>query len=168
MRSSPTQSARLLRSLGTIGLVLSAAPSNAEDVSTTGSTPRGVVEAQMQALSEWNNDPDAAARVFDLASPANRAVTGPLDRFRQMVEREPFRQLIDSGGWTIGSATKKAGAAVVLVTLIDENNTLRAFRFYLSQVPGEGSDEWRTDGVIPLPVAPAAAEADTPKNEAAI
>lgn len=114
-------------------------------------SPGGVVRAQMQAMAAWRNDPDAAARVFQYASPANRAATGPLERFRKMAESEPYAALLDNSGWTIGEPFIAERVAVVLVTVINDRGQLRAFRFYLSRPPADDG-HWMTDAVLVLPV----------------
>ncbi len=106
----------------------------------------------MEALTEWSDDPTAAERVFEYASPANRAVTGPLDRFRGMVKRKPYDALIGNCGWIAGTPMIAGDAAIVLVTLIDSQNDLRAYRFYLSRQPSADGVAWMTDGVIALPL----------------
>lgn len=113
----------------------------------------------MKALSEWHSDPEAAARVFRLASPANKAVTGPLPRFRQMVEAAPYDALLSNEGWSAGKPIQTDSVAAVLVTLIDDDGDLRAFRFYLSKQPLIKGSGWMTDAVIalPLPATPGAA-----------
>jgi len=118
--------------------------------------PAEVVEEQMRALAAWETDEGAPARVFSLASPANRAVTGPLEAFKELVESESYHDLIDNAGYRVGSARQAEGVAVVLVTLIDHDGGLVGYRFYLSR-QGPGRDgRWMTDAVVSLAVPPAA------------
>lgn len=170
MPTSPFGSVRFVRTVAALAAMMGCVSSPAETIeevakATTvaevaeppGRSPRGVVQAQMQALSEWREDPQAAARVFELASLANRAVTGPISRFRQLVESKQYRALIGCTGWTAGEAAEAEGVAVVLVTLVDPQGRLHAYRFYLSQFAetdeesNEGETLWRTDAVFALP-----------------
>lgn len=105
----------------------------------------------MLALSEWREDPAAASRVFQYASPSNQAATGPLDRFRKMVESKPYTALLDNSGWTVGVPMVVDRVAIVLVTLVDDRGKVHAFRFYLSRPATDGA-LWMTDAVLLLPV----------------
>ncbi|QDT67472.1 hypothetical protein MalM25_03710 [Planctomycetes bacterium MalM25] len=133
-----------------VGYATAALPDEKPASEDSGNTPAEVVEAQMTALSVWRDDHDSAARVFRHASPANRAVTGPLERFRSMVEQDSFAALIDNVGWSAGKAVLAEDAAVVLVTMILPDGSLHAFRFYLSRQPDGAGGEWMTDAVIPI------------------
>lgn len=57
-------------------------------------SPRTVVRAQLMALREAAEDPEAMGVVFAFASPANRRVTGPLPRFDAMVRSPPYGVLV--------------------------------------------------------------------------
>jgi hypothetical protein len=110
--------------------------------------PDGVVEQQMDALSHWQDDPQAVERVFSFASPGNRAVTGPVDHFERLVEEEAYLPLTNSQGYVVGRAVESDDAATVLVTLIDRSGTLLAYRFYLSRQASEPQRRWMTDAVL--------------------
>ncbi|QDV72527.1 DUF4864 domain-containing protein [Botrimarina mediterranea] len=109
--------------------------------------PAGVVSEQMAALAEWRNDATASGRVFSFASPGNRVITGPLERFEKLVDSSPYVALTDNQGYAVGRAVKKGDAATVLVTLIDRSGTLVAYRFYLSRQEDESQHRWMTDAV---------------------
>lgn len=127
--------------------------------------PAGVVAAQMEALTLCAEDRQAIARVFAFASPANKTVTGPLAKFEQMVWRPPYQHLVVNRGWTVGKAVVRDALAAVLVTAVDRDGGLWAYRFYLSRqtgaLPGNGQAEqsqvgqttpgqWMTDAVFPV------------------
>jgi hypothetical protein len=117
------------------------------DPAATGAA-RDVVVRQMTNLSKWHTDNMAAQRVFDDASPGNQATTGPLPRFRGLVESTHYVVLIDNRGWQVGRAVVRDDYAIVLVTLIDGDNQLRLFRFYLSRVDTTTGRQWMTDTVL--------------------
>jgi hypothetical protein len=126
-------------------------------------TPQGVVGEQMKALADWYEDPDALGRVFSFASPGNRAVTGPAERFRRLVESDPYVPLVENQGYAIGSAVELLGRATVLVTLVDRTGSLVAYRFYLSRQKNEPKARWMVDAVYRFtPGAPASAAPDYP------
>lgn len=110
-------------------------------------TPAGVVTEQMRALAAWQSDPNAELRVFSFASPGNRAVTGPLERFEGLIESEPYMPLVENQGYAIGRAVEKGDAATVLVTLVDRSGAIVAYRFYLRRQEGEPGRRWMTDAV---------------------
>lgn len=120
----------------------------------------GVVAQQMQSLAAWRDDPLAVERAFSFASPGNRAVTGPVDRFAGLVESEPYLPLTANQGYVVGRAVESKDAATVLVTLIDRSGTLLAYRFYLSRQKGEPHRRWMTDAVYRF--TPDDASADGP------
>jgi hypothetical protein len=114
----------------------------------------GVVEEQLRAIAACRVDRKAVERVFALASPANRAVTGPLDRFEQMLWGETFLPLVESRSWTIGRAKVVGDVAVVLVTTTDGEGRTTAYRFFLQRVDAERGGGWETSGVFPLAEQP--------------
>lgn len=108
----------------------------------------------MEHLQAWRSDPEAAAGVFALASPLNRAATGPLPRFKQLVESPGYACLIDNRGWIAGAAEVDGDVAAVLVSLVADDGRLRLFRFYLSRTDADGRTRWATDAVVEAPPLP--------------
>lgn len=127
-----------------------APPSEARTPVATDLSPAEVVDAQMRGLTACRLDRAAIADVFAHASPANKAVTGPLERFEKMVWRPPFDRLVGAAGWTVGEAVVREGVAAVLVVAISEQGVATPFRFFLSQQSGEHEGRWMTDGVFPV------------------
>ena len=115
---------------------------------TTSIGPRQVVETQMRALSAYAKDQSSIHQVFAFASPANRAVTGPIDRFEIMILHNNYRSLL-GGQYLIGEAVIIDDYATVLVSSIGEDGTMTAYRFYLSKQKDEFVGCWMTDGVFP-------------------
>ena len=113
-------------------------------------TPEQVVELQMNALAAYRDDRSAIRQVFAFASPANKAVTGPVGRFEQMIRGEAYSPMISSDHWMAGKVVSRDGQATVLVTTIDADDRVSLYRFYLSKqtTPYEGC--WMTDRVIGL------------------
>lgn len=114
-------------------------------------SPADVVRLQMAALRAFRDDKAAIHQCFVLASPANRAVTGPLDRFIAMVQNATYRALVMQTGALVGRPVIRGEQATVLVTVVDENQAARAYRFFLSkQTDPRYLDCWMTDAVIPM------------------
>lgn len=121
--------------------------------------PREVVQRQLDALAGFDTDPLAAARCFALASPLNRSLTGPLDRFTRMLASPGYRVMLTDGPRGIGAAAIEASPegerAGVVVTLLDGAGGLHAYRFLLSRQQGGPHDGcWMTEGVAPITPAP--------------
>jgi hypothetical protein len=134
--------------------LLAANPMPAEPADLLGPSetrsPKQVVEIQMQALAEYRNNRVAIHQVFAHASPTNRAVTGPLQRFEQMILLPRYRDLTTSKHFMIGQAVQYGKDATVLVTTIDEQGDMSVFRFFLSLQSETYPGCWMTDGVFLL------------------
>ena len=113
-------------------------------------SPKQVVEIQMQALAEYRNNRAAIHQVFVHASPTNRAVTGPLQRFEQMIMHPQYRDLTRSKHFMVGQSVRLGKDAAVLVTTVDEEGNMSLFRFLLSLQTETYPGCWMTDGVFLL------------------
>ncbi len=113
-------------------------------------SPRQVVELQVAALSAYRNDRAAIHQVFAHASPTNRAVTGPLEKFEQMILQPQFHALVASKHSLVGQAVQRGEDATILVTTVDELGRMSVFRFFLSLQSDTNPGCWMTDGVFLL------------------
>jgi hypothetical protein len=112
-------------------------------------TPHEVVAAQLAGLRE--NTPDGLARVFAFASPANRAVTGPVARFAAML-REGYPELLGHRRADFGELVVHGDEAAQAVDIIDGSGRGHRYLFMLSrQRGGPCPDCWMTDGVVHAP-----------------
>lgn len=96
-------------------------------------SPRRVVDTQMAALAECRQSERALHQVYALASPANKEVTGPIDRFAAMLLSPTFRPLVDQQRAIVGDATIRGDLASVMVTIVDEQRQPAIFHFYLER-----------------------------------
>ena len=111
-------------------------------------TPREVVELQVSSLRAFRDNPKAIRQCFVLASPENRAVTGPIERFSLMVKSPAYMPLVSQQNALVGRGTEREDRAVVLVTVLDEGRQPNVFWFLLSkQASGEYAGCWMTDAV---------------------
>lgn len=113
-------------------------------------SPKQVVEVQMHALADYRNHRAAIHQVFAHASPTNRAVTGPLQRFEQMIMHPQYRDLTVSKHFMVGQAVQHGNDATVLVTTVDEQGNMSVYRFILSKQMKTYPGCWMTDGVFLL------------------
>lgn len=113
-------------------------------------SPRDVVEMQIEAIANYQQNRVSIHQVFVHASPSNQAVTGPLARFEQLFWQAPYDALIRSRHTTIGQSVERDDVATILVTTIDANNHMSVFRFLLSRQSGKHEGCWMTDAVFCL------------------
>eukprot|EP00038_Savillea_parva_P011777 m.200046 g.200046 ORF g.200046 m.200046 type:complete len:286 (-) comp20942_c0_seq1:123-980(-) len=110
-------------------------------------TPRDVLEAQLWAFRD-GGVPDGIASAFQHASPGNRRVTGPLERFSFMI-RQWYSDLLKWQCYEYVShidVEGDAGTANFLV-MIDRGVDGRIARCYAWSLSKQDNGCWMTDGV---------------------
>ena len=118
------------------------------EIASPDMTPRQVVERQMESVRASSFDIQALRVCYSLAAPSNRAVTGPFERFAQMIQSPSFYPMRTSDQWLVGDGVIEGELATVFVTVIDAAGLPHAFRFYLERQriePHEGC--WMTVSV---------------------
>ena len=117
--------------------------------------PQDVVSIQVEALG--NNDTPYEDRglevTFNFASPANKRMTGPLDRFKVMVRGPTYGPMIDHRGASFEKLVVEGDSARIDVILFSKDGLYLGYRFFLSRQRGnayEGS--WMTDAVVPFDI----------------
>ena len=112
--------------------------------------PNEVVGIQMRALGK-NNQPfsDAGIEItFRFASPANKVVTGPLDKFSTLFDLPTYAPMLEHDSLTVGPATIEGDVAYVPVLIRNSNQDPFGYMFVLSkQTEGPYVDCWMTDRV---------------------
>jgi hypothetical protein len=134
-------------------------------------TPEQVVQLQLKAIHDCKQDAKKIEDCFAFASPANREVVGSSDNLLRMV-RQSYNVLLEDADVQIGQAVIEDRYAVVLVTIIDREQTAYAFRFFLSkQDVAPWIDCWMTDEVrlidrsAPSKQTPADQSSSIPTNQ---
>ena len=136
-------------------LVVLAAPVGATHLPQTepdpSLSPQDVVSIQIEALR--NNDipyEDRGIEVtFNFASPANKRMTGPLERFQVMVRDPTYGPMINHRNAKYENLMVEGEFAQIDVILTSKEGEYLGYRFMLSRQHGnryEGS--WMTDAVI--------------------
>lgn len=136
-------------------LVVLATPVGASDLPRTqpdpSLSPQDVVSIQIEALR--NNDTpheDKGIEVtFNFASPANKRVTGPLERFKAMVHNAIFGPMINHRNASYENLLVEGEFARIDVIMNSKEGEYLGYRFFLSRQHGnqyEGS--WMTDAVV--------------------
>lgn len=83
-------------------------------------SPTRVVNIQMTALGQngkWGDDQGIAV-AFRFASPSNRRVTGPLERFVKLLENPVYSAMLDHKSVEIGAARTNATGDVAQVPVV--------------------------------------------------
>lgn len=120
-------------------------------------SPEEVVARQVQSIRDSLAVPERLRICYSLASPENRATTGPFDRFATMIMKPPYDALATCHDWQVGNASIENEYAAVLVSTVSKNGLPSAFRFLLrlhNELPYEGC--WLTEGVLVLDAIPTA------------
>ena len=114
-------------------------------------SPAEAVTAVLAGLRDNNAETDDGIRTtFRFASPANQAVTGPVDRFITMVKRRPYAALVNHRAASVRPIDMDGQRAALLVTVIDRDGRRAYFLWVLSkQADGPQKDCWMTDAVSP-------------------
>lgn len=116
-------------------------------------SPEEVVQIVIEALK--NNDPDdgdsGIATVFRFASPGNRAQTGPLERFTQMI-KGGFSDMLNHVGSRTENMVIEGDKALQPVWLTTAGGKEIGYLFQIGkQADGLHSGVWMTEAVFPLP-----------------
>lgn len=114
-------------------------------------SPAETVGIQLAAL-RTNDDPYADAGIrtaYNFASPANRAATGPIDRFTAMVKGPQYRPMIDYVEAVRGPLERDGNTAHQTVTLTGTSGETCTYTFRVSlQSRGPFRGCWQTDRVL--------------------
>ena len=128
---------------------LAALPQPSVDLS-----PRQVIELQVAALGD-NDKPFKDAGIytaFNFASPANKRVTGPIERFVTMVKNPIYRDMLDFEKAVFGPLEQTEGRAMQIVVLYqrtEQGLEPAVYGFTISkQIEGPQESMWVTDSVI--------------------
>ena len=113
-------------------------------------SPRDVVSIQIEALR--NNDTPYEDRgievTFNFASPTNKRMTGPLERFKVMVRNPVYGPMINHRSAEYENVRVEGDFAQVDAILQSKDGQYLGYRFMLSRQHGnEYEGSWMTDAV---------------------
>jgi hypothetical protein len=116
-------------------------------------SPEQVVQYQAEAL-QHNDEPTSDAgieRAFRFASPSNKQLTGPLEKFIRIVKSPAYSPMLNSVSSSIVGSEVKDDQARIAVHFVAADGRQITYVFVLSkQSEGEFNNCWMTDGVAPL------------------
>lgn len=111
--------------------------------------PEQVVRIVVEALAKNSADDDGIRMTWEFASPGNKKVTGPLERFAPMVKGPAYLPMLHSASADYQPITVIGDQAEQLVMLTDADGQKAYYVFRLSRQPdGPLKDCWMTDGVF--------------------
>ncbi len=111
--------------------------------------PHEVVTLQVKALQRNNERDNGIEITFNFASPDNKAVTGPLNRFKKLVRNPLYEPMLNFRSYRLGEMIYEEETAQQVILLTDKNGTQAAFLFTLSrQTQPPYRDCWMTDSVM--------------------
>lgn len=110
--------------------------------------PDDVVRIQLHALRSHGPTSDGIEQTFRFASPANRAATGPVDRFALLFQTPAYSPMLNHASAEILSPIVARGQALVPVTIFLDDGSEVDYMFVLSrQTEAPYEDMWMTDAV---------------------
>ncbi|NND89664.1 MAG: DUF4864 domain-containing protein [Granulosicoccus sp.] len=114
-------------------------------------TPQQVVRIVIDSLKFNDESNDAGiATVFRFASPGNKAATGPLPRFTQMIKRG-FPDMLNHAGARFEPMQIDGLTALQVVWLLKPSGQEVGYAFQLGkQTEGNFQGVWMTEAVAPL------------------
>lgn len=114
--------------------------------------PERVVEIQLDAL-QHNDEPheDAGIRqTWAFAHPANKAMTGPLERFTAMIKSPAYRMLVNHREHAIKRVAATADLVLLAVAVTPASGPIVFYQWQLGKVrSGELEGAWMTIAVSP-------------------
>ena len=113
-------------------------------------TPGQVARIQMEALGRNDTPyPDRGIEItWNFASPGNRKVTGPLERFKRMVHNPQYEPMVNHRSAQYENLWIEGAKAELDVILLSKDNRFVGYKFMLSRQQGDPCDGcWMTEGV---------------------
>ena len=120
--------------------------------------PEEVVKIQLSSLMN-NNEPYLNAGIeqtWEFAHPSNRAFTGPIQRFTQMMYAPSYAVMLDHKKHDIIEVKLDKNIAYFFIELTSTDGKIFGFKWTLEKVMEEGGfkDCWMTTGVsTPMPLS---------------
>jgi len=119
--------------------------------------PKQVIKIQLTALMENDNPYKdiGIEQTWEFAHPNNRKMTGPLERFKNMIKTDSFSMLLDHSNHEISEVYMSNKVATFEVTVMDREKKYYKFKWQVEKYNGEGAlkDCWLTSAVSqPMPI----------------
>ena len=142
---------RLFAGLIASAFLVTAAAASEPAVPSPDLTAREVVDIQLEALRD-NDDPVSDAgieQVWAFAHPDNRAMTGPLPRFKRMIKGSGYGVLINHTRAEVVALAEGGNRAAYQVRVVARDGGFYRFRWQLEKASLDAGEAWMTTGVTP-------------------
>ena len=119
--------------------------------------PREVIEIQLNALMK-NDNPNKDSGIIQtwyFAHPNNQRVTGPIERFKNMIKTDSYSMLLNHKNFEIEEVYKSKGVSTFEVTIMDKDKKYYKFKWQVEKYEIDGSLKncWLTTAVSqPMPM----------------
>lgn len=115
-------------------------------------SPAKVIKIELKALKNNTSKDEGIAKVFAFSSPSNRELTGPIQKFRQVVRSETYRDLLNFQSCKLSKLViDEDGVAKQIVEVVNKKGEKVQYLFILSkQKDAPYTNCWMTEGVIRL------------------
>ena len=119
--------------------------------------PNEVVKIQLSALmkNDFPNKDNGIIQTWEFAHPNNQKVTGPIDRFKNMLKTDSYSMLLNHTTHEVLEVYKSSKVATFEVTVLDKEKKYYKFKWQVEKYTSEGSlkDCWLTTAVSqPVPL----------------
>ena len=118
--------------------------------------PDKVIEIQLNGLKKNNpNSNDGIKQTWEFAHPNNRKMTGPLDRFKNMIKTDSYSMLLNHKEHEITQVYNSGEVATFEVTILSSEKKYYKFKWQVEKYNLEGSlnNCWLTTAVSqPIPM----------------
>ena len=119
--------------------------------------PHQVIKIQLSALMK-NDNPykdKGIIQTWEFAHPDNQKMTGPLERFKNMIKTDSYSMLLNHSSHEISEVYMSNKVATFEVIVMDREKKYYKFKWQVEKYNGEGvlKDCWLTSAVSqPIPV----------------
>ena len=119
--------------------------------------PKKVVKIQLSALMK-NDNPykdRGIIQTWEFAHPNNQKITGPLEKFKNMIKTDSYSMLINHSNHEILEVYMSSKIATFEVTVLDDEKKYYKFKWQVEKYEREGQlkDCWLTTAVSqPIPL----------------
>ena len=119
--------------------------------------PNEVVKIQLSALmkNDFPNKDSGIVQTWEFAHPNNQRVTGPIERFKNMLKTDSYSMLLNHTTHEVLEVYKSDKVATFQVTVLDNEKKYYKFKWQVEKYKIDGSlkDCWLTTAVSqPIPL----------------
>jgi|TARA_B000000437_G_scaffold132637_1_gene96155 hypothetical protein len=119
--------------------------------------PNEVVKIQLSALmkNDFPNKDSGIVQTWEFAHPNNQRVTGPIERFKNMLKTDSYSMLLNHTTHEVLEVYKSDKVATFQVTVLDKEKKYYKFKWQVEKYKIDGSlkDCWLTTAVSqPIPL----------------